>query len=200
MAVADEFQRVGRDVAVWQAFEPAVKCDLSSSAFLTSQGWVLIDPIPLAAPALEELVEAAPPVAIVLTNGNHARAAAAYRSRFGIPIVAHADAVPELGIDVDRTVEDGEQIVADLSAICIPGAVPGEMALHFAPGVLVMGDALIHLEPLGFALLPEKYCTDSKVMRVGLRKLLRFEFDLMTFAHGLPLVLHAQSRLESLLA
>ncbi|MDB6173531.1 MAG: uncharacterized protein JWL59_2842 [Chthoniobacteraceae bacterium] len=200
MATADEFQIVDRRLAFWQAFEPAVKCELSSCAVFTSQGLVFVDPIPLAAPALEELVEAAAPVAIVITNGNHARAAVQFKKRFSIPILAHSDAVAELGLIPDLELAEGDEVVPGLTVIRIPGAGAGEIALHLASGVMVVGDALIHLEPLGFSFLPEKYCADFKAMRAGLRNLLRFEFDLMTFAHGLPLVVRARPTLESLLS
>ena len=93
---AEEFQVVSPSLAVWQAYEPAVKCELSSCARRFGDELVFIDPIPLAADALAELTALAAPLAVVCTNGNHARAAEEYRARFGIPVLAHADAVAEL--------------------------------------------------------------------------------------------------------
>ena len=87
----------------------------------------------------------------------------------------------------------------NLVVIEIAGAPPGEIALH-AEGIAHVGDALIHLEPMGFSLLPEKYCADAREMRRALGKLLRFDFEVMTFAHGLPLISQARRRLENLLA
>jgi hypothetical protein len=49
-------------------------------------------------------------------------------------------------------------------------------------------------------MLPEKYCTDARELRRSLGKLLRFPFDVLTFAHGLPIVKNAQARLSQLLA
>lgn len=166
---------------------------------MTARGMVFIDPIPLAKSALSELVADAPPLAIILTSGNHARAAVEYRSRFSIPIYAHLEAVPELGFPVDHVVADEEVVLDTFTAIALPGAAPGEIALH-GDGVLHMGDALIHLPPLGFSLLPEKYCRDAAELRRSLGKLLRFPFEVLTFAHGLPIVLHARQRLAQLLA
>ena len=83
--------------------------------------------------------------------------------------------------------------------ITLPGAAPGEIALH-AGNVLHVGDALIHLPPYGFAPLPEKYCADAQELRASLGKLLRFPFEVLTFAHGLPLVSQARQRLATLLA
>ena len=196
---AEEFQQVTDGLYFWQAYDPAVKVELSCCARCTARGLVFIDPIPLVKAALAELCEVAAPAAIILTNGNHARAAAEYRARFSIPILAHAGAVAELGLAVDQEIADGEIVLDEFSIIALPGAAPGEIALH-AGGALHVGDALIHLPPHGFALLPEKYCADAEELRRSLGKLLRFPFEVLTFAHGLPLVSQARQRLATLLA
>lgn len=199
MAQADEIQEVRPGLYFWQAYEPAVKVDLSCCARLTAHGWVFIDPIPLAQGALKELLEAGEPAAIVLTGGNHARAAEEYRQRFSIPIHAHAGAVAELGLSIDHTIAEGDTVLDELTVVELPGSTPGEIALH-AGDAWHLGDALIHLPPLGFALLPDKYCDDPKELRRSVEKLLRFPFELLTFAHGLPIVARARQRLVQLLA
>jgi len=199
MPRADEFQQVTDGLFFWQAYDPAVKVELSCCARRTARGLIFIDPIPLAAAALAELCALAAPAAIILTNGNHARAAAEYRQRFSIPILAHVAAVAGLGLAVDQEVADGETVLDEFTVSALPGAGPGEIALH-AGGALHVGDALIHLAPHGLALLPEKYCTDARELRASLGKLLRFPFEVLTFAHGLPLVAQARPRLVALLA
>jgi hypothetical protein len=64
---------------------------------------------------------------------------------------------------------------------------------------MVIGDALINFDPYGFALLPAKYCSNFKLMRRSLSKLLDYSFDQMFFAHGMPILAHARERLEFLL-
>ena len=44
-----------------------------------------------------------------MTNGNHDRAVTQLRSQFKIPVIAHTDAIAELGFAVDRTVSDEEK-------------------------------------------------------------------------------------------
>jgi hypothetical protein len=95
---------------------------------------------------------------------------------------------------------EGEPWLDGLTPIAIPGAPSGEIAIHCATGTLVIGDALIHFPPHGFALLPDKYCADPPALRIALRKLLRFDFEVLTFAHGFPLVARARQRLEALIA
>jgi hypothetical protein len=199
MARADEIHEVRPGLYFWQAYEPAVKVELSCCACRTRHGLVFVDPIPLAKLALEELLEAGPAAAIVLTNGNHARAAAEYRKRLSIPIYAHADAVQELGLAVDHLVSDGETVMDELTVAHLPGSAVGEIALS-GHGTWHLGDALIHLPPMGFSLLPDKYCDDPKELRRSVEKLLRIPFEVLTFAHGLPIVAHARQRLSQLLA
>jgi len=199
MPRADELHQLRPDLFLWQAYEPAVKTDLTCCACLTGQGLVFIDPIPLQKSAEAELFEAGAPRAIILTSGNHARAAEDYRRRFSIPIYAHSEAAPGLGFAIDHTIADGETVLDEFTVIRIPGAAEGEVALHRGDAVHV-GDALIHLPPYGFALLPDKYCDDPKEMRLALGKLLRIPFELLTFAHGLPIVARARHRLSQLLA
>ncbi|MEP6672174.1 MAG: hypothetical protein ABJF10_23630 [Chthoniobacter sp.] len=199
MARADEIHEIRPDLFFWQAYEPAVKTELSCCACRTAKGLVFIDPIPLQKAAEAELLEIAEPRAIILTSGNHARAAEDYRKRLGIPIYAHPDAVAEFSFAVDHTISEGETLLDEFTVIAIPGAAAGEIALQRGD-VVHFGDALIHQPPYGFALLPDKYCADPREMRQALGKLLRIPFELLTFAHGLPIVAHARQRLSQLLA
>jgi glyoxylase-like metal-dependent hydrolase (beta-lactamase superfamily II) len=199
MVRADEIHEVRLGLYFWQAYDPAVKVDLSCCARRTTGGLVFIDPIRLTKAAEVELLTAAPPRAIILTSGNHARAAADWRTRYSIPIYAHAEAIPELGLPVDHLLTDGESVLDEFTVIALPGAAPGEIALQ-AGDALHLGDALIHLPGFPFGPLPDKYCTDPRELRRSLGKLLRFPFEVLTFAHGLPIVVHARQRLSQTLA
>jgi hypothetical protein len=97
----------------------------------------------------------AAPKMIVLTNGNHARAALQFKERFKIPIFAHQDAQEglEIALDEDARISDDCQIIP------LTGVGPGEIAIYRAgAGVFSIGDALINLPGSGFCPLPKKYC------------------------------------------
>ena len=201
MAAADEFQDLGAGLYFWQAYAPAVKTDLSCVAIRTGDQWLFIDPIPLAADALKELTgNGMVRGAILLTNGNHERSAGQFRDRFALPVFAHANAVAEFSLTVDHQVAGGERLFDAIDVIALPGAASGEVAyLHSASGTLCLGDALIHVEPNGFAPLPAKYCRDVRALRAALTRLLDYRFERMTFAHGTPILTRARTRLETLL-
>ncbi len=152
----------------------------------------MIDPIPLSAPATEELGE---PSAIYLTSGNHQRDSLSWKTRFGIPIYAPASSKSE--IEADYWVVPGE--VSELGAriIDLPGGATGESAL-FADDVLIFGDAIIHLD--GMAILPAKYCDNPGQLAVALPKLLEFSFSTICFAHGWPIVRNAKEALATLMS
>jgi glyoxylase-like metal-dependent hydrolase (beta-lactamase superfamily II) len=168
---------------------------LSSQAVLTDEGLILIDPIAFGdANALP-----AKPMAILLTNANHARAALWWRERTGARIFAPAAALPALDIVPNATLADGDLTPGGFRTISLPGGAPGETA-YVGHGLCCVGDAVIHLSSHGFSLLPEKYCTDARQLPVSLRKLLSCDFHILTFAHGAPLLQNARERLATLLA
>jgi hypothetical protein len=209
MKPADDYADLGSTdprlsvLACWEAYSPESKVDYHSSALGVDGQLYFVDPIPLQRELLAQLAETAAPAAILLTSGNHARAAEAYKKQLSIPIYAHADAREELGIDLDG--EFLHTSTAELNAfeiIALRGAAAGEVAI-FTPldgGVVVMGDALINLPPYGFTLLPDKYCSDAKELRRSLTRLLEFSFEKMLFAHGTPIISGARRKLETLLA
>ncbi|MGH8092620.1 MAG: hypothetical protein ACREIF_04015 [Chthoniobacterales bacterium] len=201
MPEALSLQPLTQSLWLWEAYDPAAKCDLFSSAALRAGRLFLFDPIPLAAAPLAELISAYDLAGVLLTNSNHVRAAAEFSRRHKAPIFA-ADSVTQ-ECDAGETVRLVAQakIPPDITAIAIAGAAPGEMAFHLADdgGTIVIGDALIHFEPYGFTFLPAKYCADHKAMQRSLRQLLDWPFERLLFAHGRPLLSSARARLESLL-
>ncbi len=200
MVIADNFDVIAPGLAVWRAYDPAVKCDLWSTAVLREGGWILIDPIELAAPKLAELLGEGRVSAVVLTSGNHARSAEAFRSAHAVQVWASAAAASVLEMAVDERFSEGESLPGGLCAVAIPSAGPGEVALLDGAGLLCFGDAVINFGSADFSLLPAKYCANPAQLPNELRKLLSYDARILTFAHGDPIVQHAKERLQSLLA
>jgi glyoxylase-like metal-dependent hydrolase (beta-lactamase superfamily II) len=201
MAVAQEVEQIVPGISIWQVYEPAVKAELFSTALKTDSGVYLIDPIAVAAPALNELDASGKIIGIFVTNANHGRASAEFARKFSVPIHVHHSLaeIPEFA--GASGVPDGYPLSGGLEAIAVDGGAAGEMALHCPQngGTIVMGDALINFQPDGLELLPSKYCLDPKLMRRSLRKLLDYSFDRIFFAHGTPILSSARARLEQLL-
>ncbi len=198
MKPVPEYSTVRPGLFHWQGYEPAVKCDCSSTAIVTPAGLIFIDPIPLADGALKDLVAESfsAPAAVVLTSGNHQRESLALAKRFGIPVFAPDQAGDD--IIADQRFQSGTT-VAGMESIALPGFGPGETAfLH--EGVLIFGDALINLEPEGLRLLPEKYREEKKQSLRSLAVLGELKPQALLFAHGNPIVERASVRLAECLS
>jgi hypothetical protein len=197
MKPLSEYSTVRPGLFHWQGYEPAVKCDCSSTAIVTPAGLIFIDPIPLAEEALKDLVAESfsAPAAVVLTSGNHQRESLLLAKCFGIPVFAPADAGDD--IIADQRFRSGDP-VAGMESIALPGFGPGETVfLH--EGGLIFGDALINLEPEGLRPLPEKYREDKKQSRRSLESLQKLKPQMLLFAHGHPITQHASPRLSAVL-
>ena len=193
-------------LACWEAYDSASKVDLHACALTLRTGKMFfVDPIPLTADAMEQLLFACNrrPAGVILTNGNHARAADAFRRAHDLPLAAPAAAAAEAGLTADVTIPDAGGPLFDgaLEAVPLPGAAAGELALYRADGggLVIVGDALINLPSHPFTLLPDKYCDDPKALRRSLATLLARPFATLAFAHGQPLTVNPRARLAALL-
>ena len=193
-----EFCRVSPAFVIWYTYDPTVKADLFSTAFSARNELTLVDPIALPAPYCTELDSLGRVANIVVTNANHLRDTLKFAGTYSPSIFAPSELNAEL--PHNHTLSDGLQVGA-FRAIKIDGAADGEFALYHTDdgGTLIVGDALINFEPHGFDLLPQKYCTNQKLMVRSLRRLLGLDFNRIFFAHGIPIVTRARERLASLL-
>lgn len=194
-AVSDPFvvREVFPGVREWSVYSPEHKVELTSHAVDGPGGTVVVDPT-----GAPEDFESVVPSVVVLTSGNHDRAAAVWARRFGctvwVPRGAGSSVVGARGYGPDETPVDG------WSAVPLGGGGPGEMALR-VPGLdlVVFGDAVVNLAGRGLQLLPDKYCADPAALRVALRRLVGVPFARAVFAHGAALADGASARIAALL-
>jgi glyoxylase-like metal-dependent hydrolase (beta-lactamase superfamily II) len=183
MKPVPEYHQITNDLFIWHGYNPECKTDCSSTAIRTPGGFVLIDPVRLEEQAIERMVGEEGVVSVLLTNGNHLRGSLYEKERLDIPIYAPEGA--DQDVPADYLVKDGELIFQTLKAIGLPGGGSGETA-YLAADVLVIGDALVNLD--GLQILPDKYCTNFALLLESLRVLRSLSFDIVCFAHGLPIV------------
>ena len=183
----------------WSFFNPEVKTECSSHVFVHDQSLILIDPFPVGAAMEAELKKLGSPTAILLTNGNHNRAAQQLKKQWMVPVGAAADAVEELGFIPEMIVDSLVQLHG-LKPIPLKGGGSGEFAYFSAKSkTLVVGDAIINPGNSGLALLPEKYCTNAPLLRTALDKVLSLDFENLLMAHGEPILGSARTQIETLL-
>ncbi len=193
MKPVPEYHQITNDLFIWHGYNPECKTDCSSTAIRTPDGFVLIDPVRLEEQAIERMVGEDGVVSVLLTNGNHLRGSLYEKERLDIPIYAPEGAQQDA--PADYLVKDGELIFQTLKAIGLPGGASGETA-YLAADVLVIGDALINLD--GLQILPDKYCNNFALLLESVKVLRSLDFDIVCFAHGLPIVGKAREKVAAI--
>ena len=147
----------------------------------------LIDPLPIDESALRKLgrVEA-----IVLTAGNHQRAAWHLRKVFGAPVWAPEDA-EGLEDTPDATYASGDNLPGGLMAYHTPGPAESMYTLWLERprSVVFLSDLLSHDEAGTPRFVPSQYQTDPARTRTSIQRVLdHLPVEVLCFAHGSPIL------------
>jgi len=102
--------------------------------------------------------------------------------------LSHRDAVMDLDVAIDGLLQAGDSFGGGIQVLELPGAGAGEIALHDRSGRMHFGDAVVNLDSTGLCLLPEKYCSDPAQLKKSVAALRGLHADVITFAHGAPMV------------
>ena len=183
--------------------------DLNGYAIALTGGTVLIDPPPLEEADWQKLPK--PITTVVLTNRDHIRDAAMFRTKNGAHIVVGKDEVSQFApLKVDALVKEGDLIGSALRVIHLPGKSPGEIGLYLEPayhassrergGILILGDAIIGHPPGALGLIPEEKLDDPKTLRESLPKILDYQFEVLLLCDGQPVLYDAKRKVGEFLS
>src|SRR5690606_32958341 len=104
---ADAMKRTHRaDLRCWSRFDPARNLDFNAWAWLRPGGTVLVDPLPLSDHDRAELEAAGPVSYVIVTNGDHVRAAPELVARYGAELIGPAGERGSLELACDRWAGD----------------------------------------------------------------------------------------------
>lgn len=128
---------------MWSAWQPAPNVFFNSFFIEAEGGNLIVDPLPLSEADAAQIDERGGAAWIVITNRDHERDAKAVAERFGAKIAASEADAPLLGLSVDRTLKDGDEI-GGARVLTFDGLkTAGEIALHFPnKKTALAGDAL----------------------------------------------------------
>lgn len=188
-----------------------------SYAYRRGPDVVWIDPVDPGDDEAELVSLLGRPTDIILTFGDHDRAAAVltarYNARLWVPGVEHGDHyLPQ----ADIRYTEGSPMPAELKPIHIAGVGHGEHALvgtvagkRFA----FVGESVFHVEPAGWPLKmllsqpagefqhkPFYNGGDGKRAKQETKKLLSLDLDILLPAHGTPVMVDAAGKLAESLA
>jgi glyoxylase-like metal-dependent hydrolase (beta-lactamase superfamily II) len=182
--VVSRIDEVIRGVWHWRLQDDRIGGHTSAAhAVATSGGAVLIDPLPLADDALEQL---APVEAICLTAQCHQRSAWRYRDRFGARV--YAPATRPMEQEPDERYAEGDLVPGGLRVIHTPGPETAHYSFlsESRPGVLFCSDLLM-CEDGRLDFVPLEYHDDPPVTRSSVEGLLDLDFEILCFDHGTPI-------------
>lgn len=172
----------------WSWYSEEKKIDFNGHYLVVGEHRILVDPPPLSDEDKAQLRRDGRPDYIILTNRDHTRDAQTLKDEFGCRLyVPEVDAPQMTDVKPDKTYRDGELLPGGVWAIQLRDQKsPGESALYLerAPGILIVGDALIGKTPGELSmLLPDKY-PDPKKAHEGLKRLLNYKFDVVLVGDG----------------
>lgn len=174
---------------------------------------VLIDPVQPDAAERAALEALGTVHAILITCGWHGRDAATMSTHYGVPVWAHADALPELAIPAAQPFPD--DLPAGIEALPVQGTTPGDVAFLVPRdgGSLIVGDFWMNIPfakaPLWMRLFmkhiiklrdglhhfPPVKARDPQAMVESSRTMLDRDFDRLLVSHGEPLLSGAKARM-----
>lgn len=188
------------DLRCWSRFDPARNLDFNAWAWLRPGGTVLVDPLPLIDSDRAELEAAGPVSHVIVTNGDHTRAAGELAARYGATLLGPAGEAGTLGLACDRWVASGDVVVDGLVAIALEGSkTPGELALLLEETTLITGDLVRAHAGGALNLLPRDKLPDPERAMASVRRLLEHRrIDAVLVGDGWPVFSGGYAKLEEL--
>jgi uncharacterized cupin superfamily protein len=138
--------------------------------------------------------------AVVITNRDHERAAAAFAQRYGVPVIASLPDAGEMSVAVARTVAHREMLFG-WRVIALDGfKTAGEFALFHSPSrSAITGDAFWGVPAGAVALMPDEKLADPVRAALSARQLLAAGVRHLLVGDGMPIFYGAWDALVAML-
>ncbi len=166
---------------------------------------VLIDPLPLSESEIQWLDNIGGPTHLILTCTYHERCLRKFKQKWGCEVLLHEKQAPEAEFAFDNTFADRDVLWDFIEVVRVPDVRHcEEVSFYLRPfgGTFICGDLLSGGRkdkgiPDGkIGINAPEYLVNINKARFSLRILLHFEFDLMCFGHGSPVVSGAKDVLR----
>jgi hypothetical protein len=190
------------DLFTWSCFDESRDVDFNSVAWIRPGGNVLIDPLPLSDHDRAHLQRLGGAALVIVTNGDHTRAAEAIAQEFGAALQGPRAEREGFPLACERWLGDGDEPVPGLRVFELHGSkTPGELALVLDGTTLITGD-LIRAHAAGtLNLLPEAKLTDRAQAVASIKRIADTcpQIDTVLVGDGWPLF-HGGARALAALA
>jgi glyoxylase-like metal-dependent hydrolase (beta-lactamase superfamily II) len=195
--IVERVREIVPGIHTWSLFSNERGTAFNGFAVETSDGTVLVDPVDPAEEEWSSLDNLAPYIGVYLTNRNHSRAAAEFRSRYGTPVRIHGADAEQAEVEADETLDGGETVAGEIELVGVPGKSPGELAL-FVPGkrALIVGDLVIGVPGGALSTYPEEALDDPDELRRSAANLLDLDFEALLLCDGEPFLREGKDALR----
>lgn len=191
------------DIWQWSWFSEEKQLDFNGLFFIVGEHRVLVDPPPLTPEARGLLRRTGPIDYIIVTNRDHERETTVCQNEFHCEVRVPAEDAPCMGLKPTRVFRDGELLPGGIWVVQLKGQKsPGESALYLErdKGVLIVGDALIGKPAGSVSMLPAERYADIGEAKMGLRRLLKYEFHSLLVGDGVSILAGAKQQVERFLS
>ena len=178
------------DLFSWSSFDESRDIDFNSVAWIRPDGNVLIDPLPLSDHDRAHLQRLGGAAVVIVTNGDHTRAAEAIAQEFGAALQGPRAEREGFALACARWLGDGDEPVPGLRVFELHGSkTPGELALALAGTTLITGDLIRAHAPNALHLLPEAKLTDRAQAIASVKRILEAcpQIETVLVGDGWPL-------------
>jgi uncharacterized cupin superfamily protein len=138
--------------------------------------------------------------AVVITNRDHERAAAAFVERYTVPVIASSPDAAEMAVPAARIVADGDSVYGWTVVMFDGFKTPGEFALvHRDTRSAITGDAFWGAPAGALTLMPDAKLADPATAALSARKLLTRRVAHLLVGDGFPIFHRASEALNAML-
>ncbi len=186
----------------WSWFSPEKQLDFNGLLLTVGEHRIMVDPPALSSADKTQLRRMGGIDYVVITNRDHVREAKEHRREFGCQLYAPALDAPQMDVTPTHTYKDGELLPGGIWAVHLTGQKsPGECALYLqqSPGVMIVGDALIGKPPGSVSMLPADKFEDPVSAKEGLRRLLKYSFEVLLVGDGASILSGAKATVAAFL-
>jgi hypothetical protein len=183
----------------WSWFSEEKQLDFNGLFLGIGEHKIVVDPPPMTAEASTVIRRQGGLDYILVTNRDHAREAAAYQTEFRCQLYVPDSDAAQMDVKPTKTFRDGELLPGGIWVIHLQDQKStGESAL-FIPqgkGTLIVGDALIGKPAGSVSLLPAEKYADREKAKEGLRRLLKYHFDVLLVGDGASILHGAKQAVD----
>ena len=190
------------DLFGWSRFDEQRNLDFHSVAWVREGGNVLVDPLEMTEHDLAHLKSLGGAALVVITNRDHLRGAPRLAEALGARLLGPAAEKPQLSVECDRWLSEGDEIVPGLRVLEMHGSkTPGELALVLEETTLISGDLIRGHRAGWLNLLPDGKLTDKQRAVASVKRLLDLPaIDAVLVGDGWPVYRDGHARLRELVS